>query len=377
MANKINLRVNTGNEETSKIVEVATDSSSKGGAERVKAVKGARYQLEDPTAKNVGPEKIRSKRVGKNLHVMLDGSGQADLIIEGYYDEEMLAEGNSGLFGYAEDGNLYEYIPEDPTVSDLTTNMSEGGKPVTQVLGGGQVSEAFALSALPLAAAAGLGGLGAAAAAAAAALGVAAAAANTNNNNTPATTPAPSGQTGAIADSSDTGVKGDNITQNKAPTITGKATAGAAVEVTLKDANGNTVGGPYTTTADNNGDYTLTVSPAINTDGTYTPVIKVTNASGTSTVNGTPFTIDTTTDGSGGLTHDANQVAATNRAGTSPATPEPFLARFIAQNAYWFERSCRPIGPFGPRATKLEPSVGCCHRRTASGCPTKSASASG
>ena len=310
MAKKINILVNTGNEETSKTIEIAADSGKKGGAERIKAVKGARYQLEDPAAKNVGPEKIRSKRVGKNLHIMLDGGGQADLIIEGYYDDEMLTDGSRGLYGRAEDGNLYEYIPEDPTVDGLPVNLAEGGKPVSQVLGGGQVGDDFALSALPIAAAAlGLGGLGAAAAAAAA-VGVAAVVAN-NNNNTQAT--APTGQTGAIADSSDTGVKGDNITQNKAPSITGKATAGATVEVTLKDANGNTVGGPYTTTADSNGNYTLTVSPAINADGTYTPVIKVTNAAGTSTVNGTPFTIDTTTDGSGGLTHDA-----ANDTGSSP-----------------------------------------------------------
>lgn len=284
MAKKINLIVNTGNEETSKTIEVVIENGKKGSAERVKAVKGARYQLEDTTAKNVGPEKIRSKRVGKNLHIILDGSGQADLIIEGYYDEEMVAESNRGLYGRAEDGNLYEYIPEDPTVDGLPVNLEEGGKPVSQVLGGGQVGDDFALSALPLVAAAGLGGLGAAAAAAAA-VGVAAVAAN-NDNNTPVTptTPVPSGQTGAIADSSDTGVKGDNITQNKAPTITGKATAGAAVEVTLKDANGNTVAGPYTTTADSNGNYALTVTPAISTDGTYTPVIKVTNAAGIRTM---------------------------------------------------------------------------------------------
>ncbi|BDU57038.1 hypothetical protein LMORI2_00200 [Limnohabitans sp. MORI2] len=287
MAKKINLIVNTGNEETSKTVEVVIDNGKKGSAERIKAVKGARYQLEDTTAKNVGPEKIRSKRVGKNLHIMLDGGGQADLIIEGYYDDEVVAESNRGLYGRAEDGNLYEYIPEDPTVDGLPNNLEEGGKPVSQVLGGGQIGDDFALSALPLVAAAGLGGLGAAALAA---VGVAAVAAN-NNNNTPATTPAPSGQTGALADSSDTGVKGDNITQNKSPTITGKATAGAAVEVTLKDANGNTVGGPYTTTADSNGNYTINVSPAITADGTYTPVIKVTNASGTSTVNGTAFSL--------------------------------------------------------------------------------------
>ena len=155
MAKNIKVLVNTGNEETNKSFDVTAGSGKAGKPTTIKAVKGARYHLEDPAAKNVGPENIRSKRVGKNLHVMLDGSSEADLIIEGYYDDAMLTENNRGLYGRAEDGKLYEYIPEDPTASGLPINLAEGGKPVSQVLGGGQVGEDFALSGVLLAAAGG------------------------------------------------------------------------------------------------------------------------------------------------------------------------------------------------------------------------------
>ena len=155
MAKVIKVRVNTGNEESNQLFDVASGSGDKGSPTRVKVVKGARYQLEDPSAKNVGPENIRSKRVGKNLHVMLDGSNEADLIIEDYFDKEMLTENNRGLYGRAEDGKLYEYIPEDPTPEGMPINLADGGRPVSQVLGGTQIGEAFELSGLVLAAAGG------------------------------------------------------------------------------------------------------------------------------------------------------------------------------------------------------------------------------
>lgn len=65
MAKSIKVLVNTGNEETNKTFDVVAGSGKKGNPTRVKAVKGARYHLEDPAAKNVGPENIRSKRVNK------------------------------------------------------------------------------------------------------------------------------------------------------------------------------------------------------------------------------------------------------------------------------------------------------------------------
>ena len=87
MAKTIKVIVNTGKPETDKSFDVIQGSGNQNRPTRIKAVKGARYQLEDPAAKNVGPENIKSKRVGKNLHVMLEGSQEADLVIEGYYEE--------------------------------------------------------------------------------------------------------------------------------------------------------------------------------------------------------------------------------------------------------------------------------------------------
>ena len=126
---------------------------------------------------------------------------------------------------------------------------------------------------------------------------VAAAAAGAGKGGVADTTP-PSGQTGALAAASDSGVK-DNITNITKPTIIGKAEAGAAVEVSFRDAAGKLTG-PYKTTADANGNYTLQVpndlvDASADTKGTlYTPVIKVTDAaSNSSTADGTPFTVDT------------------------------------------------------------------------------------
>lgn len=65
MAKNIQVLVNTGNSETNKTFEVIQGSGAKGKPTTIKAVKGARYQLEELTAKSTGPENIRSKRVSQ------------------------------------------------------------------------------------------------------------------------------------------------------------------------------------------------------------------------------------------------------------------------------------------------------------------------
>ena len=155
MAKTIQAFVNTGNEENNQVHNFVQGSGDKGKPTRIKAVKGARYQLKDPSEKDIGPDYIRSKRVGKNLHVSLYGSKEADLIIEGYYEDGFMADNSTGLYGMAENGQIYEYIPEDPTVEGLSANLIDGARPVSQVFGGLPMGEAFALSALPLLAAAG------------------------------------------------------------------------------------------------------------------------------------------------------------------------------------------------------------------------------
>jgi hypothetical protein len=65
MANNIQVLVNTGNPDTNKTVEVLQGSGKRNKPTIIKAVKGARYQLEEQTAKNTAPEIIRSKRDNK------------------------------------------------------------------------------------------------------------------------------------------------------------------------------------------------------------------------------------------------------------------------------------------------------------------------
>ena len=65
MSKTIKALINTGNEQTNKTFDVVQGNGAKGKPTTIKAVKGARYHLEDPAVKNVGPENIRSKRVSQ------------------------------------------------------------------------------------------------------------------------------------------------------------------------------------------------------------------------------------------------------------------------------------------------------------------------
>jgi hypothetical protein len=132
-------------------------------------------------------------------------------------------------------------------------------------------------------------------------------------------TSAPTGQTGALTAAAphDSGTLGDNLTSTTTPEISGVAEAGAAVEVTV---NGKT----YSTTANSTGDYSVIV-PGTNAllNGTYTPSIKVTDAAGnSSTVSGTPFTVDTSAPtGQTGALAAASDTGVRNHI-TSNTTPE-------------------------------------------------------
>lgn len=157
MSKDIRVLVNTGNKASSPIFDVVPGGGAKNQVARVKAIPGARYQFEDAVAQNAGPEKIRSQRVGKDLHVMLDGNAEADLIVENYYDDTLLTDNNRGLYGRADDGKLYEYISADADPSGLPINLADGGQPMSQVLGERQIAEEF-VSAYFSAAAPGVGG---------------------------------------------------------------------------------------------------------------------------------------------------------------------------------------------------------------------------
>lgn len=306
MAKTIQAFVSTGSEDTNQTHNFEQGNGDRGQPTRIKAVKGARYQLKDPSANEVGPEYIRSKRVDKNLHVSLYGSKEADLIIEGYYEEGFLAQGSTGLYGMTESGEIYEYIPETPTPIGLAANLADGAKPTSQVLGGTPIEGSFALSALPFAsvAAPSINGAWVAAGAATAAVATAPSGNGLKIFNQDVL---PTGQTGHLDSSTDTGNVGDNLTKIKTPKISGKATPNAAVEVEVH-------GVTYSTVADEAGNYSITI-PATDAlpDGKYTPLIKVTNAAGTSVVDGTEFEVDSGTNGTGQLIHTPS-----NDTGLSP-----------------------------------------------------------
>lgn len=70
---------------------------------KIKALPNVKYLLK--TEGDVGPENATLTRVGNDLHVTLEGETSPALVLEGYFG---LSE-PSGLYGVAEDGQLYAY----------------------------------------------------------------------------------------------------------------------------------------------------------------------------------------------------------------------------------------------------------------------------
>ena len=93
-----------------KTITQATElrANPQGQPVRIKAVANGKYVLAEGD-KGLAPENITVKRVGKDLHVALEGTDpdQPQLIIEGFFD----AQGQ--LVGVAEDGAYHAYIASD------------------------------------------------------------------------------------------------------------------------------------------------------------------------------------------------------------------------------------------------------------------------
>ena len=93
-----------------KTITQATElrANPQGQPVRIKAVANGKYVLAEGD-KGLAPENITVKRVGKDLHVALEGTDpdQPQLIIEGFFD----AQGQ--LVGVAEDGAYHAYITSD------------------------------------------------------------------------------------------------------------------------------------------------------------------------------------------------------------------------------------------------------------------------
>ncbi len=296
MAKTYKILVNDGKGTDIQPVRVVQGAGANGGPARLLAKRGWRFELQDDLkGKSLAPDQVRIKRMGKNLALMFDGSQHADVVIEDFYAENTDKDKDNGspkLVGTAENGGMYEYVPQDPAVSSMPAELKDGNTPVIMALGGGPLEGDFVLAGLPLVAAA--GGISGWAVAGGAV--VAAAAGGGGGGGSRAAVVVPSKATGLLTHDpvNDTGVSNqDSITKNQNPTYSGVADKGATVEVTVN-------GVLYTTTASTkDGSYSI---PLTNNgkplgDGVYTPSIKVSNATGgTITSDGAPFTIDHTTD---------------------------------------------------------------------------------
>ncbi|PLR22267.1 Biofilm associated protein A, partial [Pantoea endophytica] len=116
-----------------------------GSAVKIKAVKGGKYILAQGE-KGYAPENITVKRVGKNLHVMLEGTdeSQPQLIIEDFFE-------NPGeLVGKAEDGQWHEFISSDGD-SDHEAAFLMDGESSALVLGSGVIAGLDGLAVAPFA----------------------------------------------------------------------------------------------------------------------------------------------------------------------------------------------------------------------------------
>ncbi|WP_147284923.1 beta strand repeat-containing protein, partial [Suttonella indologenes] len=127
---------------------------------RIQAQKNVNYLLTDEST-GFAPENLTATRHGKDLHIAFEGSQEADLIIENYYEDG----NNNLLIGLHENGQYYAYIPESANNLDIVTQLAEQVS-AGQALGGEALSAAVFNSAfnpawlfLPLA----IGGIAAAA----------------------------------------------------------------------------------------------------------------------------------------------------------------------------------------------------------------------
>ncbi|MGV0960375.1 MAG: Ig-like domain-containing protein [Limnohabitans sp.] len=317
MAKTIKALVNTGKAGANTSFDVVQGSGDKGKPTRIGAVKGARYQLEDPETNGTAPQHIRSKRVGKSLHVMLDGSKEADLIIDGYYDESMLTESNRGLYGRAENGKLYEYIAEDQALGGMPINLADGALATGQVLG--DVELGAAVGVVGLAPAFGFNALGAAFAAVAVS-GVLAKSNDSGHHEiaAPSTAPVATDDSGAVKGI----IANGGITKDTQPTFSGTGTPGNVIKI----YDGTNVIGSATVGAD--GKYSITPSVPMG-EGAHSISLTESNGSTESAKSpATAFTIDTTAPSApaaSAMTDDAGGIQGTIAAdGTTDDTQPTF-----------------------------------------------------
>jgi hypothetical protein len=205
------LTKNSKSGKTQKSFDVTPGTGDAGVPLRIKAESATRYELLDPK-RDRAPEHVRAKRAGRDLQIFFEGSVEADIIIEQYYDEAIVEFPKDSLTGILPKGDLAIYVIDEGLRPALTTLESN----VTPIV----LLENVAW--LPH------GWTGVAGVASAAALGIAAL------SQSQAAVPPPGVPTADLAASSDTGVSNsDHITGDTTPTITGTGVAGNTIKVTM------------------------------------------------------------------------------------------------------------------------------------------------
>lgn len=266
-ANAVNVAVIDGKTIT-QTVDLGTAKT--GSPVRIKAVQGGKYIIGEGE-KGIAPENLTIKRVGKNLHIALEGTDpdQAQLIIENF-------EGSGGqLVGLAEDGSYYEYISSDADQDGAAAFLYEGAESA-QVLGA-QPLTGFGNG---LVAGAGIGwfwpallGLGA--------LGLLGGIyAATRDSDSKKDTAAGNGDKGSLGGAHDNvgdkqGLIGNgDSTDDKTPTFTGVGKPGTTVEIV---DNGKVIG---TAPVGEDGKWEFTPAEPGLTDGSHNIVIVPVDADG-------------------------------------------------------------------------------------------------
>jgi hypothetical protein len=168
MTEAVQVTVHTRAHTNPSTVEVIQGGGGKDQPTRIQASKDARYQLQHAANPTTAPQSISAKRIGKNLYLSWDGGGEADLIVEGYYDALSGTDASSNIYSQLSDDGIHEYVAGNSGTS--IAQLSDGGDFALQVLSTEAVA-GFELSGLPFVTSAlssnlglGLAGLGAVAA---------------------------------------------------------------------------------------------------------------------------------------------------------------------------------------------------------------------
>jgi len=127
MSSKIQLIAQSKNKAGgAKNFELTAGMGDGGQAIRVQAESGVRYELLD-LATRQGPRSVRAKRAGRDLEIFLEGSVKADAVIEGYYDEALVASPADSLTGLNPTGDLGVYVIDAglrPALSTLASDIA-------------------------------------------------------------------------------------------------------------------------------------------------------------------------------------------------------------------------------------------------------------